>query len=445
MTAPGSARTTLAVERPANRPASTQSGYRSGLEPLNPRVEDSGPGAVGVQLARPLMLAGAAAWRPRLWNGARELLLKTVLVFAGIVCAASAAEMLTRWFAPQRMYRYPRGLYESHSTRAYRLAPNFRGKLTTPEFSTDLAINSLGFRDDQEYRSKAPGTFRILVLGDSFVAGVGVEARETFAKLVADALNADASGVRFEAINAGIPSYSTREEVLYLQDEGFQLQPDVVLLALFVGNDILDNARTSWPRVVDGELVDGAPHSGILPLAIRGVLSRHAHLYHFLWPYQRWLLGRSAEDRRAEERLFAIYDRPDASRIAPAWQATELWLERLARITQSRRVPLGVIIIPGLLQLEPAAWKTAAIRLNTGAAEYRAQRPNEHLAEALHRLGVPALDLLTVLRSSAPARDLYFRRDGHWTALGHRIVAGAVVAFLKTERFVQPPAAQPVF
>lgn len=443
MTAPGSARTTLAVEGTAHLPASTQSGHRSGPEPFGARVQDHGRGAVGGHLARPPATAGAA--RPKLSNGSREVLFRAVLVFAGLACAALAAEVLTRLIAPQRLYRYPPGLYESHPTRAYRLAPNFRGKLSTPEYRTDVIVNSRGLREDGEYTAKAPGTFRILVLGDSFVAGIGVEARETFAKLAADRLNANASAVRFEAINAGVPSYSTREEVLYLEEEGFELQPDVVLLALFIGNDIVDNTRTSWSRVVDGELVDGEPRTGVLPLAIRRILSRHSHLYHFLWPYQRWLLGRSTEDRLAEKRLFAIYDRPDAASSAPAWQATELWIERLTRITREHNVPLGVLIIPEQLQLEPAAWEAAAKRLNAGAAEYTLERPNQRLAEMLHHLRVPIFDLLSVLRSSLPGHTLYFRSDGHWTPEGHRLVADAMVGFLQNEGLIQSSGTHSVF
>jgi lysophospholipase L1-like esterase len=380
--------------------------------------------------------ASATPSRTRLGSGARELLLNAALVLMGIVFAALTAEVFTRVFAPQRLYRYPRGLYAAHATRAYRFAPNFRGRLTTPEYSTAMVINSLGLRDDREYGRKPSGTFRILVLGDSFTAGIGVEGQEAFPKRVEEELTAGTSGLRFEAINAGVPSYSTREEVLYLEQEGFQLQPDLVLLALFIGNDVVDNTRTTWSRVVDGELVDGAPRRGVLPLAVRGLLSRHSHLYHLLWPYQRWLLGHGAEDRLAAERALAIYEPPDAAGIEPAWQATERWLERLGQVTRARQVQLGVILIPELLQLDPAAWHAAASRLNPDAEAYQPERPNQHLAGILQRLGIPSLDLLGQLRAALPGRRLYFQRDGHWTPEGHRVVASAIVTFLQRQRLV---------
>jgi len=407
-------------------------------------VTASGParGSVAAEHA----LGGEAVVRaPRQSLRVPELLIELMLVLVGLLLATLAAEVLTRRFAPQLLYRYPQGLYAAHPTRAYTLVPNFHGRLATPEFDTAVVTNSLGLRDDVEYGAKAPGTIRILVLGDSFAMGVGVEARETFTKLVAERLNAGASGMRFDTINSGVPSYSTREETLYLEEQGLQLQPDIVLLALYVGNDILDNTRTSWSRVVDGDLVDPESHAGILPLAARRILSRHSQLYHFLWPYQRRLLGHGDEERRAEQRMFAIYDRPEAPSIAPAWQATEHWLERLARITRAHDVALGVIVIPERLQLEPATWAATAARLNSGAAEYRPERPDRQLVEMLQRLHVPSLDLLSPLQSAAQGQSLYFRLDGHWTPAGHRVAADAIVAFLGQARLIPFPGAPQVF
>ena len=387
------------------------------------------------------LLEGPIVCPPRGAARLREALLELVMVLAGLLVATLAAEALTRRFAPQLLYRYPQGLYQAHPTRAYQLVPNFHGRLTTSEFDTAVITNSMGLRDDMEYGPKAPGTVRILVLGDSFAMGIGVEARETFTRLVTERLNADASGMRFDAINSGVPSYSTREETLYLEEQGLQLEPDIVLLAFYVGNDIVDNTRTSWSRVVGGDLVDPEPHPGVLPLAVRRVLARHSQLYHFLWPIQRRLRGHADEEHRAEQRMFAIYDRPTAPNIAPAWQATERWLARLVHVTRTHGVTLGVVLIPERLQVDTASWGTTAARLNDGAAEYRRDRPERQLVEMLGRLHVPTLDLLGALQSAVPGQSLYFRLDGHWTPAGHRVAADAIVGFLRQARLVPPSGA----
>src|SRR5947207_3340679 len=56
----------------------------------------------------------------------------------------------------------------------YRLKPNTSTRYTTVEFSTELAINGQGVRDDREIGPKAPGERRIVVLGDSLVLAVQV-------------------------------------------------------------------------------------------------------------------------------------------------------------------------------------------------------------------------------------------------------------------------------
>ena len=62
----------------------------------------------------------------------------------------------------------------------HRLIPDARSLWKDPEFSVSYSINSLGLRDREISRTKPEGTGRVLLLGNSFTEGVGVEAADAF-------------------------------------------------------------------------------------------------------------------------------------------------------------------------------------------------------------------------------------------------------------------------
>jgi len=60
----------------------------------------------------------------------------------------------------------------------HKLMPNCNGVIKTLNFSVKLATNSLGFRDEEINKKKKD--YRVLILGDSFAEGWGVEVDDRF-------------------------------------------------------------------------------------------------------------------------------------------------------------------------------------------------------------------------------------------------------------------------
>ena len=80
-----------------------------------------------------------------------------------------------------------------------------------------------------------------MLLGDSFVEAVQVKQSDGIAERLEAALNrVDAAGP-VEVVNAGVAAYGTTQEYLLLDRMGEQLQPDLVVLLFFVGNDVMNN------------------------------------------------------------------------------------------------------------------------------------------------------------------------------------------------------------
>lgn len=98
-----------------------------------------------------------------------------------------------------------------------------------------LTINSRGLRDREYPYTKPVGTRRLLVLGDSFTWGYGVADDEIFTEVLERRFQEKRQP--WEVLNTGVSGWSTDQEYLFLVDEGFRYQPDLVVLAFYTFND----------------------------------------------------------------------------------------------------------------------------------------------------------------------------------------------------------------
>lgn len=109
----------------------------------------------------------------------------------------------------------------------YTLRP---GKFTfdNREFSTSYSINSQGFRDDESSLDYP----KILVLGDSYAMGWGVEQEETFAQVLE-------REVEMKTLNMGVSSYGTVRELSALKT--VKLDSVRFLVLQYCPNDFKEN------------------------------------------------------------------------------------------------------------------------------------------------------------------------------------------------------------
>lgn len=121
---------------------------------------------------------------------------------------------------------------QKHDTLFYQHEPEYTDILQ----GVPVQINSQGLRDNFHSYLKPQNTKRVLLLGDSVTFGWGVSHEDTYDEQLEILLN-EYSNFKVEVINAGVGSYNTYQEMVYLKQAGVRYDPDIVTL-LYVENDI---------------------------------------------------------------------------------------------------------------------------------------------------------------------------------------------------------------
>lgn len=298
---------------------------------------------------------------------------------------------------------------------------------------------------------KPPGTFRVLVLGDSQTDGY-VDNAESFSTRLEREL--DAPGRPVEVLNAGVAGYSPAQEYLWYDVRGAELTPDLVLVTFYPGNDALDLLDPAKPNVdpETGRAVrprEEEPAEGGSPLeGLRlGLLARYAvQVGPLAGPWrQLGLPGRLTEAggfptdtlvqvfrtchgcylQSLQQAVRAKRD-PEAMRQAVARAAAIL--ARLDRDVRDRGSRLAVLILPTRVQVEPSLAGPAlrAVGNLLGLSEADLTYDDEvanTVRERLTASGVPTIWLREALAAAAGPEPLYYSRDWHLNARGHAAVA----------------------
>jgi hypothetical protein len=165
----------------------------------------------------------------------KAILFRFAAVLISLVLVTLLGEVALRLFAPRL------GVAVNEKNRFYRFDHDLGWapleNITYAEKDNRYAVhqNQFGLRapDDIQLK-KTPGRKRILVLGDSYVWGVGASQEELFTA-------PEVYGTNDELINCGVSGYGTDQEYLFYLLKGQKFDADEVVLAFTLYNDVENN------------------------------------------------------------------------------------------------------------------------------------------------------------------------------------------------------------
>ena len=350
-------------------------------------------------------------------------------VALGLMIGLVLTELGLWWVLPLERLRYIHGRsrtvfqYDPANVRfdprvGFAGKPNRVVPFENWEFSTTVATNRMGFRDDDRSLDNPD----ILFLGDSFAFGWGVEKDQSVEGCFENA-------TRLKVLNLAFPGYGTNQEILTLFDvaERLNLRGKTAVFWFYI-NDPYDNRGTGFddaPRTLfrQGKVSFTPPtptgfadHLTAVNAEMNHGLARRSLVADQLARAFEKLRERVLGPRSCIPRC--VPAEPEAS--ADVHEMLERTIELLTSFARERSLKVAFVFVPaiGHPDLDQAYRKLAAV---------------------LSRQRVPLLDLRPMLTEQD-----YYPIDGHWTASGHRKAAASAARWLTELGLLPaPPAAAP--
>jgi len=320
--------------------------------------------------------------------------------------------------------------------------------------------NSQGWRDVEHSAVKSRP--RVLLLGDSILFGIGVPLEKTVGRQLQRLL-----GDRYEVIAVGTPAWGTDQELLFLQHEGWQNQPDLVILMFTLANDVRDNMSDHWsqgtapkPRfLLVGDQLELQPLKPWRPswlhrLFGHSTICRHLRFWHqtrrldpkdfqFFYAPQRpdrqsaqAAASRAAETTNHDFARTALIEEQWSERLTQGWRLTLRLIEEIAR--GCRQHGARFILYVGA-QLPPGEAGTIFPPTVTDQGKtYRLdpEKPFRLLTEFCREKGIPYLEEPVEFRRDFWQARLIFQNDAHPNAIGNQRIAENIARWVTEHGFL---------
>ncbi|MFZ5515657.1 MAG: SGNH/GDSL hydrolase family protein [Candidatus Zhuqueibacterota bacterium] len=293
------------------------------------------------------------------------------------------------------------------------LRPNFKGRLQSGEYNTEIRLDSLGFRSPVRKGVGLNGSpVRIVLLGDSYMFGWGVDLEKSFAGYLAEELS-QRWRRPVEISNLAIPGTGQFTQLKLLRAIP-AINPHLVISGLYVidyaasGNDLIDNMndyyslRKALPSDDLSEKVDW-------PRKVRRLLKRHSSLYRFIETRLGAILLAKFSGAMNVQR--------DVAGMNRAWQITDSLLVEINNETALKNARLVLQYIPNMLDFTRRDNQVYERLKRTADANQIAIAPNP----------------IGIIPANDPNFDVgryYYLVDGHWTSEAHRQCALAMANFI---------------
>ena len=298
-----------------------------------------------------------------------------------------------------------------------------------------VRLNSFGLRSPEVAVPKPDGTFRVLLLGDSFTFGFMAREEEVFARLLETRLRQQDTSRTIEVVNAGVLSYCPLLEYLQYRHHLHALDPDLVVLN-FDMSDVQDHIEYTASTVrSDG----GVPLFVTEPSLARQRPSAFPGLLSFEWVARKLRAVKTrfeaatddARSLRDLDRYVWTFDEGPAME----GEAREAMapIADLQRLLAHDGIPLVVATYPQPWQVSGDATPDAGIRGQFGialGAVHVNDRPFQMLARFTSSIGVPFVDATPAFRAQPDAAGLYLADDFHFSPRGNALYAEVLASYL---------------
>ena len=252
--------------------------------------------------------------------------------------------------------------------------------------------NSLGYRDIEWSPEMIEGRTKIMVLGDSFVAGHGInDPTDRFSDLLGQKL-----GQTYAVMNVGKNGSNTKDEIKRAVE--YPYEPDIIILAFYV-NDI---HNTATDMGFDRPKIKSGVSSFLEPLV------EESYAFNFLY-WRIYRLGPSEWENTYWNWLLEAYDNPDI------WTVYQSELFQIRDYVKSKNGRLIVVVFPHLIAIEESRPITSKV------------------TQIFTEQDVPVLDVTELVTGMTPADLVVNSIDSHPNEFVNRLVADKLYEIMQDQ------------
>jgi hypothetical protein len=353
------------------------------------------------------------------------------------------------------------------------------------EFAVEVRLNKLNFRGDDISKQPPEDARRVVLVGDSHTANWEVEADEMWSVWLDQWLNQGQQA--YDVVNLGFPGWGTDREHLMYQAYGSKLNADVVVLVVYVENDVHENGIALWvdeKLMVDlrpyftlddnGELIKHPWHytdktraymDQAFPKNVIGWLNANSLTYRLtrdavrgVWDFVTGqeteaddLSAAAVEAWQAEianptyipAPLESIFTEPD-ERWQVSWRITAELIEAFRDVVRADGAELVVAVVPPHMIVQDDYWHYEAL-FDASERAWDRWYPQNRLLELLDALEIPVINPTQTFIDfrAETGQDVFYPLDKHFTPIGSCVFGTALANGLVEVGIVKPDAGYP--
>lgn len=354
----------------------------------------------------------------------------------------------------------PPGFFAPHGKYIFTLARDGSGTLLAPTESPSftsfgIKISSQGLRD-RDYGPKSADEFRILLIGDSFAFGHGLEMEDTIGRRLEVLMAEERPGSKISVMNGGVGGYAPWQSRGLLLERGFSLSPDLVFFQLFPSNDVsgsleeqggfLQTYDPKWK-----EILRDYRSGQIFRLRLHRSLLINLRTYALLYV---WSEGSFTVVDLIDSLIFAAEEMEDIAlppladrnfalepslvnsypELDRAWSLFEEVIVATSEDCRKRKVDFAGFAIPSKAVVKVGIWKHF-VHQSRGKVVYDRWKSTRKTREIFERNGLTYISTAEKFRKFQQSNDLYWEHDGHLKPSGAQFVAETLRDYLVNEYF----------
>ncbi len=258
--------------------------------------------------------------------------------------------------------------------------------------------NSWGYRDIEWSDEMITGKTRVMVVGDSYVHGDGIEYPEDrFSDQLAAKLGSD-----YVVFNLGKGGTNVKHYIEGILN--YPYQPDILVVSLGI-NDIKGAA-------LEDQWLNRPTSTGVEIPKLVSPLVENSYAINFLY-YRLLHLWRGQQPDTLWEWYLSVYNEPDS------WWIYQRQMLSIYEGAQSEQIPMFVAVFPSMQYVEQTEVVTSRI------------------INLFQEQGVQTIDVADLIRGISPDELMASQTDAHPNELVHSLVADALYEMFVKEGLVK--------